>query len=387
MSFKAALCFLISILLFAGFTVLAYTDLFDLIETRFYNPSVTRSSGRKIGEDAEVIGNFLSDLQARFAASLGEDAVRNSFLLNQRAEDIFERSRIYGTMLESQSGLQAVRFVDSGGSRIHFSSNSQDILRQDQDSVAYRAYNDEGGELPFKDVEVPGQGRAKIVFDEAGERLVFSFPFYDSLDVYRGSALFYLSVRAVAERLVREGLAKIGDDVSVAANPGGFVLGLPPGEKHVLLPLITSVWSEGILSPARLVSEETPASLVLISAKTGDIFTGLLLDESLFAVSPAMKIILLASFFFTLYLALFLFFNIRRDPVTVVENRLKRLRIALLEHYYDTPEETERGHWSREMELRREEIRSELKRGLKAKGRDLDDLIDRSWDEFLSIIG
>jgi hypothetical protein len=39
------------------------------------------------------------------------------------------------------------------------------------------------------------------------------------------------------------------------------------------------------------------------------------------------------------------------------------------------------------MELRREEIRSELKRGLKAKGRDLDDLIDRSWDEFLSIIG
>jgi hypothetical protein len=384
MPFKAALCLLISILLFAGFTVLAYTDLFDLIETRFYNPSVTRSSSRKIGEDAKAIGNFLSEVQARFAASLEEEAVRNSFVLDQRAEDIFERSRIYGTMLESLGGLQAVRFVDSGGSRIHFSSSPQDILREDQDSIAYRAYNGDGGDLPFKEVEVPSQGRAKIVLDEADERLIFSFPFYDSLDVYRGSALFYLSVRAVTERLIREGLVKMGDDVSVV--PGGFVLDLPPGQKHVLAPLIATVWEEGVLNPAHLVSEETPASLVLVSAKTGDIFTGLLLDEGLFAIPPAMKIILLASFFFTVYLALFLFFNLRQDPVTVVENRLKKLRIALLEHYYDAPEEAERNHWGRELELRREEIRSELKRGLKTKGRDLDDLIDRAWDEFLSII-
>ncbi|MDR3191599.1 MAG: hypothetical protein LBT87_00875 [Treponema sp.] len=386
MSVKAALCLLISILLFAGFTVLAYTDLFDLIETRFYNPSLTRASGRKIGETAKAVGIFLSEIQARFAASLEEEAVRNSFTLNQRAEDIFERGRIYGTLLESQSGLQAVRFVDSGGSRIHFSSSPQDILREDPNSIAYRAYNEEGGDLPFSELEVPSQGGPKIVFDQAAERLVFSFPFYDSLDVYRGSALFYLSVRAVSHRLIREGLIKIGEDVSVVAKPGGFVLGLPPGQKQVLVPLIASVWNDGILNPAHLVSEETSASLALISAKTGDIFTGLLLDESLFVISPAMKIILLVSFFLTVYLALFLFLNLRQDPVAVVENRLKKLRIALLEHYYDAPEEAERNHWGRELELRREEIRSALKRGLKAKGGDLDARIDRAWDEFLSII-
>jgi hypothetical protein len=386
-SSKAAISLLISILLFAGFAVLAYTDLFDLVETRFYNPSVARSSSGRIGEDAKAIGNFLSEIQAHFAASLAEDAVRGSFTLNQRTEDIFERSRIYGTMLESQGGLQAVRFVDSGGSRIHYSTSPEDVLRQDQGSIAYRAYNGEGGELPFEKLEVPSQGRGKIVFDEANERLVFSFPFYDSLDVYRGSALFYLSARAVSHRLIREGLIKIGNEVSVTANPGGFVLGLPPGEKQALLPLIASAWNEGILSPVRLASEETQVSLVLVSAKTGDIFAGLLLEESLFAISPAMKIILLASFFFTVYLIVFLFFNFRQDPVTVVENRLKRLRIALLEQYYDTPEETDREHWGQELERRREEIRLELKRGLKTKGKDLDALIDGSWDDLLSIIG
>ncbi|MDR0997523.1 MAG: hypothetical protein LBL70_00515 [Treponema sp.] len=387
MPFKAAISLLFSILFSAGFAVLAYTDLFDLIETRFYNPALIRSSGRKIGESAKAMGVYLSGLQDRFAASLAEGAVRSSFILNQREEDIFERSRIYGTMLESQNGLQAVRFVDSGGSRIHFSSSPQDILRQDRNSIAYRAYNDSGGDLSFGEVESPGQGRGRIVFDEAGERLIFSFPFYDSLDVYRGSALFYLSARAVTEQLIREGLVKIGNDVSVVANPGGLVLGLPAGEKHILAPLIASAWSEGILSPARLVSEETPVSLALISAKTGDIFAGLLLDESLFAISPVMKIVLLASFFFTVYLVVFLCFNLRQDPVAVVENRLKRLRIALLEHYWDTPDETERNRWTRELGLRREEIRLELKRGLKTKGGELDNLIDRSWDEFLSALG
>lgn len=385
-SFKAAISLLISILLFAGFTVLAYTNLFDLIEIRFYNPSVARSSGRKIDESAKTVGIFLSELRARFAASLAEEAVQNSFSLNQQGEDLFERSRIYGTMLESQSGLQAVRFVDLGGSRIHFSTDPRDILQQNQDSITYRVYNDGDGELPFADLEAPGQEGGKITFDDAGERLIFSFPFHDSLDVYRGSALFYLSVRAVSERLVREGQAKIGDDVSVAANPGGFVLGLPSGERQALVPLVSSIWNEGILSPARLVSEETSASLVLVSAKTGDIFTGLLLDESLFAISRAMKIILLVSFFLTVYLLIFLFFNIPQDPVTVVENRLRRLRAALLEHSYDTGEEAERSRWNRELKLRREEIRSELKRGLKAKGGELDELIDRSWDELLSII-
>jgi hypothetical protein len=378
---------LISILLFAGFTVFAYTGLFGLVESRFYNPSVVRSLDRQLDEDTRAIRDFLAELQSGFAASLMENAVRGSFILNQKAEDIFERSRIYGTMLESQSGLQSVRFIDSGGSRIHFSTDPQDILRQDQGSVAYRDYNNEGGDIPYEQVAVPNRGKPQITFDEAGERLVFSFPFYDSLDVYRGSVLFSLSAKAVAEQLFREGLIKIGEDVSVISKPGGFILGLPAGGKRPLVPLISSAWSDGILTLTHLVSGETTASLALISAKTGEgIFTGLLVDESLFAISLPMKIILLASFFLTAFLVVFLVFNLRQDPVMVVENRLKKLQISLLEHYYDTADETERNHWSREMEQRREDIRAELKRGLRVKSVELDALIDRSWDDFLSIL-
>jgi hypothetical protein len=136
-------------------------------------------------------------------------------------------------------------------------------------------------------------------------------------------------------------------------------------------------------------------SLALLSAKTSHgFFLGSLIHESRFVFPQLMKIILLGAFFLTVYLTVFLLFNLRQDSFTVVQNRLKQLQISLIEQYYDRKNDIDWGHWSRELEQRREEIRAELKQGIKAgknktnkdEKNDIDVLIDKSWDELLNVI-
>jgi hypothetical protein len=387
---KIALSLLISVVLFAGLTYLAFTGLFDLVETRFYNPSITRSLSQEIRRDAETIQNFLAELQARFAATLKDDAVRRSFLTNQSAEDIRDRSQLYGRLQEELSGLQTVRFIDAGGSRIHYSSYGADMLREGDAAIAYRNYGEVEQRIPYETIAAADMESPRIALDAAEERILLSFPFTDSYDVYRGTALFSLSVRAVMERLIGEGRITVGENVSILDNPPGIVSGIPAAEKAVLIPIISSVWGEGILTLTTLDSA-SGASAALISSKTGQgIYIGRLVDESVFQFPQAMKLILLVSIYLTLYLTIFLVFNLRQDSMTVIQNRLKQLQLTLIEEYYDRKSDMDWTRWRWELDQRREAVRTELKRGIKekpGKASDIDLFIDKSWDDLLGVIG
>jgi hypothetical protein len=391
---KAALSLLITVVLFAGFTVLAFTGLFDLVESRFYNPSIVSSLTREVNTDAQAVDKFFTELENRFSLTLQEDSVKRSFLPNQSAEDIFERSRIYGMLMESLGGFQGVKFIDNGGTRIHYSTYQTDILRQDRLSTAYHNYAD--ADFPYSRIASSDQAGLKLIFDEAGHRILFSLPFYDSFDVFRGTVLFSLSTRAIAERLIGEGRIKVGETVSIVSEPVGIVLGVPPVSEAALVPGISSVWNEGILSLTSMDSV-SGTSLALLSTKTSQgFFLGSLINESRFVFPQLMKIILLGAFFLTVYLTVFLLFNLRQDSFTIVQNRLKHLQISLIEQYYDRKNDIDWGRWSRELEQRREEIRAELKQGIKNKAgknktdkdekNDIDVLIDKSWDELLNVI-
>ncbi|MDR2304001.1 MAG: hypothetical protein LBE10_05385 [Treponema sp.] len=391
---KAALSLLISVFLFAGFTVLAFSGLFDLVETRFYNPSIVRSLSNEVEKDAKTVNSFFGSLTERFDTTLSEPAVRRSFLPNQSGQDILERSRVYGVLMEELGGLQSVRFVDSGGIRIHFSTLSRDIFTQNGLSIAYRNYSDDPDSLPYTTVAVPALGGDRIILDESGDRIIFAHPFYDSLDVYRGTAIFTLSVRAVAERLINESRINVGEDVAIVSNPPGMVSRIPGSAKSALLPMISRIWAEGYLSLSPLDSAASGVSMALISARTGQgIFVGRLVNERSFEFPDAMKVILLISTFITLYLVIFLIFNLRQDTITVIQNRLKSLQISLIEQYYDRKGDVDWNNWSRELEQRRDDVRAEVKRGIRiAKGskrseENIDTLIDKSWDELVSVIG
>jgi hypothetical protein len=389
---KAAISLIIAIILFAVFTVLAYTGLFDLVEAKFYNPSIIRAVNREIDRDTGTIQDFLRELQNRFSATLKEPAVQRSFLPNQSSADIFERSRLYGALLDTQSGLQGVRFIDAGGGRIHYSTNSSDILKQGADFVSYRNYNSGADEISFDSVASPGGGNPRIILDDKGERLIFSMPFYDSFDIYRGTALFYLSLRAVSVRLINEGRINIGEDVSIIQSPAGIILGLPAIGKETLIPIIASIWRLQLLNLTPLELEETGASLALISSRTEQgIYIGRLVDEDLFSFPLVMRILLLAAFFCTAYLTIFLVFNFRQDAMTIVRTRIKNLQSTLIEEYHNRKGPADWNRWGRELEQRREEVRREIKRDIKLLRRkpldkEIDAYINNAWTELVAVI-
>jgi hypothetical protein len=384
------LTLLVSIVLLGAFTALVWGGLFDVVEVRFYHPRILRGLNQEIEQEAQAIDTLLAELRDRFAVALEAGGVRRSFLPSQAREDIIERERIFGDLLSSVPGLRHARFVDAGGLRLHFSTLAGDVLRQDGSSLAYRAYRDCPDALPYAGLESPEGGGPRLVFDGEGEQLIFSYPFTDSMEVYRGSALFTLSVRAVSERLIKEGRLRAGDDLSAVSFPGGFISGLPGAGKERLKKLVASIWEEGVLSPGSLVREGGEALALLSKKSAGGIFVGRLVQESLFTLPAEMKLLLTACFFITVFLIVFLIFNIRQDSVTLVQNRLKRLQSALIRQYYETKGDMDWKYWSRELEQRREEVRREIKRGLPGAAKKpapqskIDALFDRSWDELIA---
>ncbi|MDR0553856.1 MAG: hypothetical protein LBG76_03530 [Treponema sp.] len=385
---KAALSLFISVFLFSGFAVMAYRGFFDLIESRFYNPSITKALTGEINLDTGAVEDYFSELEGRFAATLEEDAVQRSFLPYQNAEDIFERSKLYGLLLENISGLQSIRFIDAGGRRIHYSTLESDILRQDTASVAYRNYED--GAIPFENLAVSSQGAPKITIDQANDRIIFSFPFHDSQDVYRGTVLFTLSVYGLTERLAGEARISVGETVSLVAEPAGIVTRLPAIGQDTLISLIISIWNGGTQGLTALELADSTSS-VLVSSKTAQgIFTGRFVQESLLNFSASMRLLLLAACFFTLYLLVFLLLNLRQDPLAIAGARLNKLRSLLIDEYERRKEDGDWSRWSGNLERRREDIRAELKKNLRPKRgkqeKELDAFIDRSWAELVAVI-
>ncbi|MCL2128695.1 MAG: hypothetical protein FWH38_10615, partial [Treponema sp.] len=309
--FRIIFSFFLSALLLAGLALPGYTGIFELLDNNFYHPAVTEALIRETARDADVLNRLISDLESRFSASLGDPAVQNSFLPDQDAADIYQRSRIFGMLLESVSGLQSVRFIDANGMRVHFSTLQSDFLQSDLVSVVYRNYGEDASDLPFHDV-YSAEG-LRLIPDRVKGSLVFSFPFYDSLGINRGTALFSVSARALTEALATAGRIGSDENLVFCADPAGIVIGLsvPPDEK--ILAGLASAWAGRYRNIVPLAESDVSFSLVSVRMQSG-LFYGRVVRDSVLLFPKPVKAIVLAAVFLTLFLLIFLILNVRRVP-------------------------------------------------------------------------
>jgi hypothetical protein len=393
---KVALSLLITIVLFAAFTVASFAGLFGLIEARFYNPSVAAAMSGELDHETASVEVFITTVERWFSDCLAESAVKRAFMVNQTNADISERSQIFTRLHERLDGLQWVRFIDSGGNRIHYSTWRGDLVSSDSATAVYRAYSEAAFYTPMEDILPLAGEDCHILFDAPGERVVFSLPFYDAADSPRGLAVFSLSVSAIQNRLIADRGA-IPGKLWLVSEPLGLLRGVPEDGTDGILEAVAEDWNQsGIVkkvSVSTLESGGNRTRLVLFSARTlQGIYVGSLVNENLFVFPPNLKMLLLALVFVSLFLVLFLIVNARQDPMTVVQSRLKKLQIGLIQEYYEQKTDVELGRWGMELMRRREEIRMELRHGLKARvGKKLDEdinaYIDKSWNDLLAVIG
>jgi hypothetical protein len=409
---KAVLSLVLALFLFAAFAVSAYTGFFGMIDARFYSPLASRTALEEVERDREVIQSYFTGLDESFTGFIGDQALRRSFLPNQSENDIVERERLAASLGEKHAGLLSVRFIGDDGFRIHYSTLKEDIL-EGEDSPAYRNYKADSGNMPREFPAVSAKGASRLTLDRQRECIVFSYPYYDALELYRGTAVFTLSSGSLVSALADSGRLGIGEAAAVLEDPPGIILGLPrAGDNAAVYRAAAEIWKQaGNYREKGGLSRFDPgggnAPLVLVSSQTsGGIFTGRIMGERPFVFSSGMKAVLLLSFFLTSFLTIFLIFNARADPMTVVHARLRGIRAAILEECRSRKNSALPVR-SWELEQRREDMHQEIKRILKIKQRgnggnsaaaqgkavrrlrlerEIDTYIDLVWNELEALV-
>ena len=228
---KASASLLIAVLLFAAFAVAAFSGLFDVIESSFRNPVIVRGLDSSLAKVADAEAAFHASNLARFGAVLAQDSVRRSFLPNLSSQDSFDRANLFGRLQEETAGLSGIRLIDANGKRIHFSSIPGDILSKNQLETVFRNYG-ASGDPPYDSISAPEGSKGLVRIDPDSGRFVYSLPFADSYGIYRGSAVFQVSLEALSAALARDGLTPVGES-AVTAGASGLLpartRGLPHG--------------------------------------------------------------------------------------------------------------------------------------------------------------
>ncbi len=401
---KVAISLFITLLLFAGLVFWAYGGLFSLIETRFYQNSIISSLQSNLDTIALETDRFHTVNITRFSEFVTADAVRRTLLPTQAREDIVERADLAGKLLSEIPGLSGIRIIDAGTGtteerltrRLHFSTWKEDILKQDQNFISWQHYGKNPEDLPVIQIESVENQEPRVLFHADADRFLYSFPFTDSYGTYRGTAIFYVSARGATRQLVASNLFKITDDLRVIGNPDspvhGTITGLPATGKEILTAAVNDKWSSGIYSTERVVNAEGGDWVLITSTAARFGLTGQLVRDDLFTFPAKVKILFLGISFITIFLVLFLLFNLKQDDLVVIRSRLRRFQYQLVQDFLSQNQEIDWEEIQNTVSARKHDINRELKKSFgrrlnKKFGSEIDSLLDRSWEEILSALG
>jgi len=406
---KTALSLLISVILFAAFAVAAFAGLFSAIDARFYESAKISQIDKKLDGIAQAFDGYLETLAERFAlgqgAFLKNPSVKSFVEAKSADQDVLSRAEALGGLRSSTQGFLGLRVLDKNQNSIHYSTFHSDILRRDEKNnlTAYKNYLDcqtvsGESEIPAQIVSCSDSGGdleagKKIYFDKES-RIVFSFPLYDKYSVFRGSAVFYVNALDFANVLLKKNLISIGQDMVFlsnglegAENRSGYVFGMPSVAREDFEQALFDAWKVDSGAAERLLSlgPQSKNFWVAVSkkAKAGVFACGIYNDE-IFAMSQSERVLILVCVFVSIFLICFLILNLRRDDETVIRERIKTLQLGVVDEYLSKKEAL---NWET-ISGRRDAVTKEIIQSLggRAKKRrpQVEELINRSWDELFA---
>ena len=419
---KVAFSLLISVLAFCAFAVVAFSGLFDLLEVNFYQPVVQEVKQKKIEEIAAAQNEYFQTLMKRFDAfSLSSDV--KTYALS-RPDDVAVRGRerLRSELVTSTAALSGIRIVDDNGRNIYFSTYSSDII-SDKKGISYRNYN-ASNELNYDSVrsknlfQASSEDRCRIIKDGQNKRIIFSLPFYNPENEYKGSILFYCNPLHFSQFLYNRNLIDVKGFAELVTAPmdsdkfmdgfGGFVFGLPNYGQESIKSEILEKWRAGDDTFWKLQPVENPDQAAAPD-KSGfydmDAFLGRVKSNSLCAFSyrharedfgfitllygenelkfpPYIRVLLLATAFVTLYLAIFLILSFKHDDVVIIRDKIRRYESEFFIGYKKNGENRDGAYLLEQKEILEKRILKSLgKRGEKHAA-EFKAIFESSWQEF-----
>ncbi len=409
---KTALSLLLSVILFCAFSLAAFAGLFSAIDARFYEPAKIYGIRERLKNVALACDEYLSALGDRFATGessfLKNPSVASFVEAKADQEDVFARSELLGDLRSSTQGFLGLRVLDKNQNSIHYSTFASDILRRDEKNnlTAYKNYLD--CLSPSGKQEIPAQiiscedtagdlAAGKKVYFDADKRVVFSYPFYDRYSVFRGTALFYVNALDFSNALLKRGLISVGEGFTFLANGQtgqdslcGYVFGIPSlglSAQEEIENGVLDAWKNDSASVRRLFSidAEDKNFLVALSERSkSGVFACGIFNDDIFSLSKAARFLILACVFVSLFLICFLILNLRRDDETVIRERIKTLQLGVVDEYLSKKEALDWEAISGRREAVTKEIISSLGGRAKKRQAQVEELINRSWDELFA---
>ena len=377
---KVASSLLVSVLAFSIFTVAAFSGLFDFVEVKFYQPAVKRVKEQKLDEIKDAENEYLENLMTRFNIFEMEKDVKTYVDLRPDDISVQKREKLRSALMTETAALLGIRLIDDNGSNIYFSTFDSDKLKKSEKTLSYKNY-DSLDEISFEAVKssdwisenAPSGEKGRVIKDASLNRLIFSFPFYDSKNIFRGTLLFYCDANHFNRYLFSRNLIDVnGFCVLVAAeseNPkfeagfGGYVFGLPNFGRKSAAQQILSEWKEnseksfwkmtfeGKENGESLLNSERPensSALKDIPGKTEQKsyfvfskkfersdagFVAAIYDESEFKFPKFLRLLLLISVFITFFLVVFLIFSFKHDDIVVIKSKITSFKKQFVRQY------------------------------------------------------
>ncbi|MDR1931374.1 MAG: hypothetical protein LBQ57_00990 [Spirochaetales bacterium] len=386
---KFSLSLLVAVVLFSAFALVAFSGLFNYIESNFYDRKVSAEIDRGLAKTAASIEEFHKTNLERYAAVCAGDWIRTIFLRNQSREDITTRTNVFGKLQEDIPSLVIIRFVDPQWRQIHYSTLGSDIRNTTDQSVEYDFFTG-GGSADFI-ARAEGSGEdAYMVVSPVDQAFVYVFRIYDRYNAHTGYGLFYVSLDGLRTYLFRNETLNPGDDIAFVQTKGILLRSNVAARNSEIRETVAAYWDGKTGESPAFQNENGRRYVFFDKPLNGALRIGIFIGDDQFTLSPIMKGILLFSVFLTTFLALFLILSIRQDASLVLAERIKKFQINLLREYLDRKGEIDWQKWRSELEIRRDDVRQELKHGLgkisKGDEEKLDRLVDKSWDEIISVL-
>ncbi len=387
---KVALSLLIAVVVFSLFSLLAFSGLFKLVESNFYDARVSALELARLGEARGSVDGYNAGNYRLFRGILEDDSVRSVFSPNQSEDDILARENLFSKLEAEFPELLSVRIVDERGN-VNFSTLEADVQSSGAQEIVYKPLDKADASLLAKSEQAPGTPSDRVIVDPAGGRLLYRLPAEDELGVRRGTALFSVGLKGLVDYLVKRSVIEPGQEV-FAPSDAGILVGLGVRPEAGLLAAVGKAWQGGAAKERPIVSSAHGERLILFTVPSRtDGYLGSLVAASQFLLSPGLQALLMSAIFVTTFLLAFLALNLRQDKMLVLSERVKRFQIGFLKGYLENKGELDWQRWYREIELRTGEVKQQIKRGVgrltEEREQMIDKLIDKSWEEILSVIG
>ena len=393
-SLKVFISLVISLAVFSGLLYLTASGYESFTETKIYKPSILRHINENLKELEKTFIAWNDENTELFKNFLREEALMSAVKQDQDQSDIEARNNTISKIISTVPGFAGLRIIDSQYQKIHFSTFPEDILSKTNSMLSYKRYNDAGNLIPYQHIASADKSEVKITASTAFDVILYSLPFYDTYDVYRGTAVFYISGNSFLYHLVSQNILSISDGLALLSDESHTIIGLLTGNHNVVSPelkeAVLNDW-ERVPQNVRIIGLDGENSWVLITKKSDFGYVGRITEKDVFMFPMTVKYFLIFTVFVTIFLMSFLLLNIKRNRLFIAQNKIQALHWSILKNYLKTSQNENWAELQKELEYHRHEVNAEIKKGLgkkllETKGKEIDDLLQNSWQEIFDII-